>query len=144
MDIETIKINNKITPYLINSYDGKQHITIFNNNENDLFNDFLTKLISSITSNSTLLKDKSSQVYIYAHNLSTFDGVLILKHLFKFGQVKPLLPNNRLISVNLLISNNRDKITIIFKDSMLLIPSSLRNLCTAFNIPISKGYFHLI
>jgi hypothetical protein len=31
--------------------------------------------------------------------------------------------------------------TIIFKDSMLLLPLSLRKLCVAFNILVGKGYF---
>lgn len=31
--------------------------------------------------------------------------------------------------------------TIVFKDSYLLLPASLRNLCKAFDISLDKGYF---
>lgn len=95
MDIETIKIDNKITPYLINAYDGRQHITSYNKNENLLFKEFMDNLLKNL--------EKGSRTYIYAHNLSTFDGVLILKHLFNYGETKPLLHNGKIISIKLII-----------------------------------------
>lgn len=139
MDIETITINNKVTPYLINSYtrggDGRHHLNSYNENENELFKDFIAKLISQVSS------FDSKKVYVYAHNLSTFDGVLILKHLFKFGKVKPILHNGRIISITFIYKYNGIIRTIIFKDSFLMLPSSLRKLCEAFNVESSKGYF---
>jgi len=63
--------------------------------------------------------EKGCETYIYSHNLSTFDGVLILKHLFKLGKVKPLLPNGKLISIKLYVKIDGVTSTLIFKDSYL-------------------------
>jgi hypothetical protein len=100
-----------------------------------LFKEFMDKLLLQL--------EKGSRTYIYAHNLSTFDGVLILKHLFNYGEVKPLLHNGKIISIKLIVKaeNQKDNKTILFKDSYLTLTSSLRNLCKAFNIDSSKGYF---
>jgi hypothetical protein len=130
MDIETTTINNKITPYLINAYNGRHHLNSYNNNEVELFKEFFERLLSEV----------GSQTIIYAHNLSTFDGVLILKHLLTLGKVEPLLFNGKLISIKLKVSGAISK-TIVFKDSMLLLPYSLRKLCQSFKIEESKGYF---
>jgi len=135
LDIETVNINTRQTPYLINCYDGKQHINSYNKDEDLLFKEFFTNLISRL--------EKGTITYIYAHNLSTFDGVLLLKHLFQFGKVEPLLHNGKIISIKLIVKseNKKDNITIIFKDSYLTLTSSLRDLCTAFKVKSSKGYF---
>ena len=136
LDIETIYINNRHTPYLVNGFDGKDHITSFNNDEDELFKDFIKKLLVKIEDYA------STKIHIYAHNLSTFDGVLMLKHLIPFGKVEPIYHNGIIISIKLIIKDSKDiKRTLIFKDSYLTLPSSLRNLCKAFNIPITKGYF---
>ena len=138
MDIETIQVDHPtnenvkiVKPYLINAYNGRHHINSFNSDENQLFKGFMDKLISQI----------GSKTIIYAHNLSTFDGVLLLKHLLDYGKVDPIIHNGKIISINLKVFGlNRTK-TIIFKDSMLLLPSSLRNLCLSFNVKTSKSYF---
>jgi hypothetical protein len=68
-------------------------------------------------------------------------GVLILKHLFKFGKVKPIIFNGKLISITFMFKYNGIVKTIIFKDSFLMLPSSLRSLCEAFQVESVKGYF---
>lgn len=108
MDIESIRVDKKVKPYLINSYDGRHYLTSYNHNERELFREFFTKLINQI--------QESSPNKIYAHNLST-------------------------LSIKLFVVLEGIKTTIIFKDSYLLLPSPLRNLCSAFNIEASKGYF---
>ena len=133
LDIETITKENKKIPYLINAYNGRHHLTSFNSNENELFQEFIPKLISLI--------EKGKETFIYAHNLSTFDGVLILKHLFKFGKVKPLIHHGKIISIKLIVNIEGVTSTIIFKDSYLLLSKSLRELCVAFNVESPKGYF---
>jgi hypothetical protein len=138
MDIETItekvsETNKKVRPYLINAYNGRQHINNFNPDENELFKGFMDKLLSNL--------DKGSHTIIYAHNLSTFDGVLILKHLFQYGKVEPMLFNGRLISIKLKIYGIGRPRTIEFKDSILLLPYSLRNLGQSFNVTVTKGHF---
>src|SRR6266478_5456016 len=59
------------------------------------------------------------------------------------NQLVTLLNNKgKLISikVRLNIEGYKGK-TIVFKDSMLLLPHSLRNLCSTFNIVAPKGHF---
>ena len=137
IDIETIKEKGKIKPYLICGYDGKDYITSYGSDQKTLFKSFFDQLLSKI---------KPGITYIYAHNLSGFDGIFLLKHLLSYGKLEPLLFNGKLISIKLKIkdenSDNKSEIkTIIFKDSYLLIPQSLRMLCKAFNVETSKSYF---
>jgi len=65
-----------------------------------------------------------------------------MKHLFKFGKVKPITFHGKLISIKLTLTiKGHVGKTIIFKDSMLLIPLSLRQLCDSFKVENKKGVF---
>jgi len=134
-DIESIVINNNITSYLIIAYNGTNYIESFGLNQNELFTNFINQLLTFFTNDSNIIT-------VYAHNLSGFDGILLLKHLLSYGKVKPLLFNGKLMSIKLKLNveGHKNK-TIIFKDSYQLLPLSLRKLCEAFNIQIGKGYF---
>jgi hypothetical protein len=125
MDIETIKINNQLIPYFICAYNGVNYISSFNNNLNILFTNFIKGLL-------TFFVDNNKVLTVYAHNLAKFDGVFLLKHLIQFGNVEPLLFNGKLITIKLKFmvdaANELSKFngkTIIFKDSLLLLPVSL-------------------
>jgi hypothetical protein len=131
MDIETITKDNKLTPYLICAYNGKDSVISYSLDQKVLFNTFFDQLLANVKSTAT----------VYAHNLSSFDGIFLLKHLLSYGKVEPLLFNGKLISIKIKILSEGNSKTILFKDSYLLLPLSLRKLCTAFNIPIPKGYF---
>jgi len=135
MDIETIKIDNKITPYLICAYNGKDYISSYGKDQKDLFTSFIHSLL-------TFFRRKSNTLTVYAHNLSGFDGIFLMRRLLPFGQVEPLLFNGRLMSIRIKLNilGYQGK-TIIFKDSYLLLPLSLRKLCVAFDVPSVKGYF---
>src|ERR1700712_139109 len=141
-DIETISKNNKLIPYLICAYNGTDYITSFGNNVHDLFSNFIKELL-------TFIKKDNKTITVYAHNFSSFDGVFLLKHLLPFGIVEPLLYNGKLITVKLKIlieEENSELIkyngkTIIFKDSYLLLPVSLRNLALTYKCTESKGIF---
>jgi len=132
MDIETIKKDGKMVPYLICAYNGNDYITSYGQDQNALFKVFIDQLL-------TLVK---SSVKVYAHNLSGFDGIFMMKHLLNYGKVEPLLFNGKLISIKIIVNipGHIGK-TILFKDSYLLLPLSLRLLCKAFDISTSKGYF---
>lgn len=140
MDIETITLNKIITPYLIIAYNGTDYITSYGNivnkviDQKELFNSFINQLLTFF--------GKNKKLVVYAHNLSGFDGILLMKHFIPFGKVEPVLFNGKLMSikVKLNIDGYKNK-TIIFKDSYLLLPQSLRNLCLAFNVTLPKGYF---
>lgn len=133
MDIETINKDNKQVPYLICAYDGTDFLTSYSSDQKALFNVFFDQLLSKI---------KCGVTKIYAHNLSGFDGIFLMKHLLNYGKVEPLLFNGKLISIKVKVIGPKNGIkTIIFKDSYLLLPLSLRMLCKAFNIEIPKGHF---
>jgi hypothetical protein len=86
MDIETIIKDRQHVPYLINIYNGFNHLTSFSLDRGVLFNSFIKNLISLFT-------ERSKKLIVYAHNLSTFDGLFLIKELNNFGEVKPLLFN---------------------------------------------------
>ena len=141
MDIETITQNNNLSPYLICAYNGTTSISSYGElingviNQKALFNSFINQLLTFFTS-------ESNVITVYAHNLSGFDGIFLMKHLFSFGKVEPLLFNGRIIciKVKLNIDGYKNK-TIIFKDSYLLLPLGLRKLCDAFSVKASKSFF---
>ena len=125
MDIETIKIGKELHPYLICGYNKENFIYSFAKDlepesTKEMFNNFINKL--------TQIK---SVKYVYAHNLSGFDGVFLLKHLmtFKASNAIPLLHNSKLIAVQFKQRTKNKTRSIIFKDSYLLLPLSLRKLC---------------
>ena len=138
MDIETIKVDSNITPYLICAYNGKDFIESYADkslNQRALFSSFITQLLSFFSKDSNIIT-------VYAHNLSGFDGIFLLKQLLTYGKVEPLLFNSKLMSIKikLNIEGYKGK-TIVFKDSYLLLPQSLRKLCEAFGIIKPKGFF---
>jgi len=135
MDIETIKNSEgKLIPYLICAYTGSSYITSYNKDPNLLFKSFIDQLLS--------FKDRYF-ITIYAHNLSGFDGIFLMKHLLSYGKVDPLLFNGKLISIKVKIEgpNKSDNKILIFKDSYLLLPNSLRKLCEAFKVDNPKSIF---
>src|SRR6201992_1337145 len=141
MDIETVRSEGKLLPYLISAYNGTDFISSYakvaNNviDQKELFNSFMNQLL-------TFFKGRNNALTVYAHNLSSFDGVFLMKHLLPYGKVEPLIHNGKIISIKLRlgIEGHINK-TILFKDSYLLLPVSLRNLCNAFNILIPKAHF---
>jgi hypothetical protein len=136
MDIETIKLNNQLVPYLICAYNGIDYINSFGDNLQELFSHFINNLLS-------FFKDNNRTLTVFAHNFASFDGVFILKHLIPFGIVEPLYFNGKLITIKLKITIEGDHTgkTIIFKDSFLLLPVSLRKLALIYNCTEIKGIF---
>ena len=142
MDIETIKLQDKISPYLICAYNGSEYITSYADSslvgeaqQKALFSSFINQLL-------TFFSNDSKTMVVYAHNFSGFDGILLMKHILKFGNIKPIIYHGKLMSIKLKldIEGYKGK-TIIFKDSYLLLPLSLRSLCSAFSVISPKGFF---
>jgi len=138
MDIETIKQDNKLIPYLICGYNGEKYITSYANKTLDqhlLFTSFIYQLL-------TFFSNGKNTITVYAHNFSSFDGVFFTNQLLEFGKVDPLLHEGKLITIklNLNIKGYKNK-TILFKDSYLLLPQTLRSLCEAFNLVDGKSHF---
>ena len=138
MDTESILTQDRQqVPYLICGYTNGTYINSFANDlspnsVSEMYKDFIGKII-----------ELTDVKLIYAHNLSGFDGILILKHLLNYegAKVEPLVFNNRLISIKFTIIINGKKRSFSFHDSYLFLPFSLRVLCTAFKLKTPKTHF---
>jgi len=133
LDIETYIKDNILIPFCISIYDGKiissYYLSNYKNSEE--------LIISALTS---IMVRKYNGYNIYIQNLAKFDIIFLFKYLVKLGQVKPIIHNGRIISINLNFGNNY-KYSLQFKDSYLLLLSSLRNLTKSFNVEIQKSIF---
>jgi hypothetical protein len=105
LDIETIRLEDKLTPYLICAYNGSEYITSYGLDQKVLFKSFFDQLLSNIS--------KGSNLTVYAHNLGGFDGIFLMKHLLAYGKVDPLLFNGKLMSIKVKLNSGS---TISFKD----------------------------
>nr|YP_010146944.1 hypothetical protein K4014_mgp23 [Cyclocybe aegerita]QQP21453.1 hypothetical protein [Cyclocybe aegerita] len=135
MDLETIVINNKHVPYLLCWSDGKitksYFIESLNNKEKNILN-MITRAMNDIC----IRKYKNYKVYL--HNFFKFDGYFLVKYLSDIGFVdNPIINKGKIISLKF----TYNKYTITFRDSYLLLPSSLRNLCKSFNTESQKDIF---
>lgn len=143
IDIETVNIDGVLKPYLISGYSNGKYINSYANDlskeaQKYMFTIFIEKLLSP---------EFKNVKYVYAHNLSGFDGFFLLKHLFSYdkAKVEPLLFNGKIISIKFIVEDSKwtksNTRTIIFKDSYLMLPLGLRKLCKAFSIDNPKSYF---
>jgi len=138
MDLETILINNIHIPYLLCWYDGNKN-----------HNYFIKNLIPSKLEDNILLmislamKDINKKKYkgyrIYLHNFAKFDGYFLLNYLSKIGDCNPIIHKGRIISNR--FSLNENNYEVIFKDSFLVLPSNLRDLCKSFAVDTIKSIF---
>lgn len=130
MDLETRSINGTMEVFAVSIYDGSNisffYLSDYQNSE-DL-------LINSIGS---LMVSKYHGYRVYLHNLSHFDGIFLLRIL------SSLTPSNNIIIRDhdiIEIKFTFRNYSIYFRDSLLLLPSSLRKLAVAFNVE-DKGVF---
>jgi hypothetical protein len=136
MDIETILIDNIHVPYLLCWYDGQISKSYFINSlDNATIEMNILRMISGAIDDICIKKYKNYKIYL--HNFSKFDGYFLIKYLAKLGFCDPIIHKGKIISVKLTYNNY----TITFKDSYLLLPSSLRKLGKSFNVESTKGIF---
>jgi len=139
MDLETILIYSIHTPYLLSWYDGRKSNSYFIQDLESLEEikreEKILEMIQNIVNLICIRKYRNYKIYL--HNFSKFDGYFLVKYLAKIGTCDPIIHNGRII--NLKFSYNNYSIT--FKDSYLLLPSSLRKLCKSFSIKSPKGIF---
>lgn len=135
-DIETFVNSNKILiPYSIGYYDGLNthlyYLTDFNNSL-----DMVEKCILDMLTN-------YNKYTVYVHNLSNFDSLFIIKMLISSKKIKfePFYKNNKLYSLNLSLLVNKKIHSLTFRDSYLLLNTSLRKLAIDFKVPTLKGVF---
>jgi DNA polymerase type B, organellar and viral len=131
LDIETRVINNVIKPYCVCYFDGAQtasfYLTDYVNEDNMLKEAILS-----------LFVDNYSNHIVYIHNLSYFDGIFLLKTFSSIDdmQIKPLMKDGKIFNIELVYNG----IKINFRDSLLMLPNSLRKLAKSFNVE-AKGIF---
>jgi hypothetical protein len=83
------------------------------------------------------IQPKYHKFVLYAHNLSGFDGILILESLVYLSEdngfrIEPLIRDNKIISIKIKfgkMKDNRYRYHITFHDSLLILLSSLEKLC---------------
>jgi len=86
----------------------------------------------------SILIKKYNNYKIYVHNLSNFDGIFLLKILASLKNcfIKPIIKDGKMINIEL----TSYKIKINFRDSLLMLPLSLRKLAITFKVE-NKGIF---
>lgn len=79
---------------------------------------------------------------VYLHNFSYFDVVFLIKNLSSFNaKISPIIRDNCIIDFKFKFKYSNNKfITLYFRDSYLLIPSSLSNLSRVFKV-LKKDIF---
>jgi DNA polymerase type B, organellar and viral len=132
MDIETQAIDGYMWPYCISIYDGKIfksfYLLDYNNNIENL-------VLESIK---YLMFEKYSGYKVYIHNFSYFDSIFLLKSLHKLADnINPIMRDGRFIDCKFRFNK---KYILYFRDSMLLLPTSLKKLSENFKCE-NKGIF---
>lgn len=136
LDIETTTRNGVLIPYCICYTDGIKpksfYLTDFKN-----VSDMISTCIMS------LLIRKYDGYKVYVHNLSNFDGIFLFREIadIKDYTLKPLLKDGKMINLNISKNVKAQKYQIDFRDSMLMLPQSLRKLAKALNVESQKGVF---
>ena len=131
MDIETRVINDKMIPYCISLYDGENLKSFY-------YTSYYNEKFMVQAAVEWLLRRKYHQQRIYLHNFSKFDVTFLLNTLSTYGnKLKPVIRDGRFLNLKLTFDN---RYTLNFRDSLLLLPSSLDKLTKSFNVT-KKGIF---
>jgi hypothetical protein len=131
LDLETRTIDNIITPYCVSIYDGTKATSFY-------LSDYSNPEEMMKMAIVTLLNKKYDNHKVYIHNLSHFDGIFLLKVFSSLDNVnvKPIMNDGKMFDIQLTFN----KYHINFRDSLLILPNSLRRLCNTFNVE-NKGIF---
>jgi hypothetical protein len=140
MDLETKNINGNLVPYCVSIFDGKKaysfYITDYNSPD-----DMLKASVQFI------LKRKYNKHRVYLHNFSYFDGVFLMRiisNIVSSNNIKPVIRDGRIINLKVVYfptlrtnKNNNKTYYVEFRDSYLLLTTSLENLGNSF--ALNKG-----
>jgi hypothetical protein len=131
MDLETRVINEVMSSYCVVIYDGKLSKRFYMSE----FNNEKEMLKASIL---FLMKRKYHNHKVFLQNFSNFDAVFLLTVMTDVSdQVQPVLRDGQYINLTLKFAG---KYKLYFRDSYLILPSSLRNLAKNFGVE-NKGIF---
>jgi hypothetical protein len=84
-----------------------------------------------------LMRKKYDNYIVYIHNLANFDAIFLLKILTNLGQIKPIIHNDKLISIGFKFNNYN----ITFRDSQHFLNASLASLGESFKVELVKSIF---
>src|SRR6266567_3793113 len=136
MDLETVLIDNIHVPYLLSWFDGNTTKSYIINPSDPVTIELeILKMINNAIDDICINKYKNYKVYF--HNFSKFDGYFLVKYLAKIGDCDPIIHKGKIISLKFYYKDYE----ITFKDSYLLLPSSLKKLSKSFNVESPKGIF---
>lgn len=149
IDIETVTFDGRLYPIAIGLYYKKY------NKENIKL--MYIKETTSLPTAEILLENSNNMIMemveyyrthcknytIFAHNLGKFDGILLLKPIYKLLRE---LNNTKDIGLSILVAKDNSIITIKHDnikllDSYRIFPFSLKNMASFFNVPTQKGDF---
>uniref|UniRef100_UPI0030DF7CCB DNA polymerase n=1 Tax=Daedaleopsis nitida TaxID=1140402 RepID=UPI0030DF7CCB len=130
IDTETINKNGTLIPYLYCMYDGIKTFSFFGIDPIEIRKQLFKQL----------LRKKYNGYSVYAHILSRFYIIFLFKYICELHNtygyiVKPIIKDGDVISIKI---KNDKGVSITFKDSYLLLVSSLFNLSNTFNCQV-KG-----
>jgi hypothetical protein len=130
MDLETFTVDNIMVPYCISLYDGqiKKSFYLIDFKDSD---EMLKESILYI------MKRKYHNYKVYFHNFSHFDGIFLLTILSELSNnIIPIIRDGRIIDIKFRFG----QYTLYFRDSYLILPSSLKELAKYFKVE-HKGIF---
>jgi DNA polymerase type B, organellar and viral len=144
IDIETYNVGKNISyAYAIGFY-TEGNLKCFYIDKNINSDSLIIKCLEA------MLIEKYNGYTFYAHNLREFDIYYILHALIKLDKIYPdkfqfkeniVWRDNKIISLKVSTKINGNTYSIKFLDSLLLLQSSLDNLCRTFDTDVKKTYF---
>jgi len=136
MDLETKNINGVLVPYCVSIFDGKVPKSFY-------ITDYKSSSEMLKASIQYVLKRKYNKHRVYLHNFSHFDGIFLMEEIISItgsNRVKPVIRDGRIINLRVEFAvnqNNKNKYYVEFRDSYLLLTTSLESLGNSFSL--NKG-----
>jgi len=133
LDIETFITDSILIVYCVSIYDGKTKSYFY-------LSDFKNVNELIITALKSIMIRKYNGYNVYMHNMAKFDIIFLLKYLVELGTVHPKIHNGRIINIDFNFGK-ANKYQLQFRDSYLLLLSSLSKLCKSFSVVNTKIVF---
>jgi|SRR5882724_790229 len=85
---------------------------------------------------------KYSGYRVYLHNFSQFDSIFLLKILSNLSEyIKPIIRDGRIIDLRVKYGEAKNKMSLYFRESYLILPGYLEKLALNFKSNTNKGIF---